>query len=57
MACLPELAGNSQFLHAGLERRALQAEAMGRAVGSSDHTVGLAEDAEDVLALGILEAL
>ena len=57
MACLPKLAGDTEFLHAGLQRRTLQAEAMGRTIGSADHAVRLAEDAEDVFALGILQAL
>ena len=57
MACLPELACDTEFLHAGLERRAFQAEAMGRTIGAADHTVRVAEDAEDVLPFGILQPL
>ncbi len=48
-------AADVEFAHAGLQRGALHAEDGGGAFGAGDAPFGLAEGAEDVLALGFFE--
>ena len=48
-------AADVEFAHAGLEGGALHAEDGGGAFGAGDAPFGLAESAEDVLALGFFE--
>jgi hypothetical protein len=48
-------AADVEFAHAGLKRGALHAEDGGGAFGAGDAPFGLAEGAEDVLALGFFE--
>src|SRR5438445_12476632 len=46
------LAGDAELLHLRLQRRAFHAQAGGRTGESSDHPIGFAEDAQNVLTLG-----
>ena len=46
-------AGDTELLHAGVERGAVHAQAFGSAAMSSDAAFGFAQDAEDVLALDV----
>ena len=46
---------NPQFLHFGLERRALHPQAGGRACRAADDPVGFFQHAQDVAAFGVLE--
>ena len=52
---LLDRAADAEFAHARLERRALHAKNNGSAFGTSDAPLGLAESAQNVLALGVLE--
>ena len=48
-------AADAEFAHAGLERGALHAEEGGGAFGTGDAPFGLAQGAENVLAVGFFE--
>src|ERR1700688_2329505 len=52
---LLDRAADAEFAHARLERRALHAQDAGSAFGTSDAPLGLAESAQDVLALGVFK--
>jgi hypothetical protein len=48
-------AADAEFAHAGLQGGALHAEEIGGAAGAGDAPLGLAQGAEDVLALGLFQ--
>ena len=49
------LAGNAEFLHACLQRGALDAEPRCRAVGAADHPAGFFQDAQYVFAFVVCQ--
>src|SRR5450432_4895024 len=50
-------AGDLQALHLGLQGGAFQAETMGGAVGAGKGASSFAQDAENVLPLGVVQAM